>query len=143
MTVVTLELGDEHEPTTCSCCGNTTRTVHGFVYADGDAHAVYFATWTQGHVEKGVVMAVGVGEWGEGASPGRRRSVGLECRLGADQVQFTLTDPEQSPWGRTEFLGQMLSREAALKDPALPEIFHIAEHVVTDDARVAEFIAKA
>jgi hypothetical protein len=31
----------------------------------------------------------------------------------------------------------MMSREAALADPALPEIFHIAEHIAQDDPRVS------
>jgi hypothetical protein len=114
VTDITLEIGENPEPTARSCGGNATRTVQGFVYADGDGDVFYFAGWTQKYVGAGVAMAIGGGERGEGAGEERRRSVGLECRLGAGQVQFMAKDPDRSPWGRSKFVDSMLSREAAL-----------------------------
>jgi hypothetical protein len=140
---ITIELGEAKEPTYCECCGNKTLTVHGFVYNNNDAHAVYFASWTIGHMEKGVTIAIGLGEWGDGASLSQRRSVGLECRTTEEQIQFAVIDPEQSPWGCSEFLGRMLHRDAALKDVEIKEFFHIAEHLVHDDPRISEFINEA
>jgi hypothetical protein len=90
-----------------------------------------------------VAIAIGTGEWVDGATPAQRRSVGLQCRVSDDQLQFMVQEPDQSPWGEKDFLGRMLSRASALEDPRLSEVFHIAEQVVADDARVAEFIATA
>jgi hypothetical protein len=140
---ITIEPGEAKEPTYCECCGNKTLTVHGFVYNNNDAYAVYFASWTIGHLERGVTMAIGLGQWGEGATPNQRRSVSLECRTTEEQIQFAVIDPGQSPLGRTEFLGRMLPRDAALKDAEIKEFFHIAEHVVHDDPRISSFINEA
>ena len=143
MSTITIELGEQKEPTYCECCGNKNETVHGFVYNNNDAYAVYFASWTVSHLERGVTMAIGIGEWGEEAIPTQRFSVGIECRTTKDQIQFAIIDPEQSPWGRTEFLGRMLSREAALNHSSIKDIFNIAEHVVHDDTRISSFINEA
>ena len=140
MTKITIEPGEAKEPTYCECCGNKTETVHGFVYNNNDAFAVYFASWTIGHSSKAVTIAIGLGDWGEGATPKQRHSIGLECRTTEDQIQFAVIDPEQSPWGRTEFIGRMLPRQEALKDSAIKKFFHIAEHVIHDDPRISSYI---
>lgn len=134
--VLTLELGPEDPPTKCVCCGKTSRIVHGFVYRNGDAYSVYYAGWSEGHPDRGVTMAIAIGEWAEGSSASERVSMGLEARATETQIQFTVLNPEQSPWHKMDLLGEMLSREQALKHPALKEIFEVAEHVVRDDARV-------
>lgn len=140
MTKITIEQGPEQEPRYCECCRNKTLTVHGFVYRDNSAHAVYFASWTLAHPERGVTMAISLGEWGEGSSPENRRSVALECRTTEDQYQFMIIDPEQSPWGKSEFLGRMLPREKALDDSRIDEFFRIADHIVQEDPRVKAFV---
>src|SRR5689334_8632818 len=72
MSIVTLEPGETHEPRPCECCGKKSHTVHGFVYENGDAHAVYFAAWSEGHQELGVTMAIALGEWGDESGPADR-----------------------------------------------------------------------
>lgn len=140
MTKITIEQGPEQESKFCTCCGNKTLTVHGFVYDDNNAYAVYFASWTPGHRERGLSMAIGLGEWGEGSSSGKRRSIGLECRTTGEQYQFMVIEPEQSPWGKSEFLGQMLPREKARDDFQIKEFFQIADHIVQEDSRVRAFL---
>jgi len=140
MAKITIEQGPEQEPKYCTCCGNKTLTVHGFVYNDNNAYAVYFASWTLGHRERGVSMAIGLGEWGDGSSPEKRRSMGLECRTTGDQYQFVVIEPEQSPWGKSEFLGRMLPREKALDDIQIKEFFQIADHIIQEDPRVRAFL---
>ncbi len=103
MAKITIEPGEAKESTYCECCGNKTETVYGFVYNNNDAYAVYFASWTIGHLERGVTMAIGLGGWAEGGIPDQRRSVGFECRTTEDQIQFAVIDPEQSLWGAQNF----------------------------------------
>ena len=141
MAKITIEQGPEEDPKRCACCGNKTLTVHGFVYRDNNAHAVYFASWTIGHSERGVAMAIGLGEWGDGSSPETRRSIGLECRTTDDKFQFMIIDPGQSPWGKSEFLGRMLPREKALTDLQIDDFFQIADHIVQEDPRVRAFLS--
>lgn len=135
-----LEAGETDRPTRCACCGSVSRTVHGFIYKEGDAYAVYYAGWSEGHPDRGVTMAIAVGEWGEQSDASVRVSVGVEARTTASEIQFAVLDPEQSPWARTDLLGTMLTRPTALAHPMLPAIFELAEHIVTNDERVASFL---
>src|SRR5437868_558522 len=111
---ISLELGGSSEPYLCPCCNQVSQTIWGFVYEDGDAHAVYYAGWTLGHKHEGVTIAIGLGEWGDDTGPEGRYSVGLEARTTDSDILFAVIDPDRSPWGNTEFIGRMLSRDEAL-----------------------------
>lgn len=135
-----LEEGEPDRPTRCDCCGRVSRSVHGFIYKDGDAYAVYYAGWSEGHPDRGVTMAVAVGEWDEDSDASNRVSVGLEARSSVSEIQLGVLEPERSPWANTELLGAMVARRAALAHPRLPEIMEVAEYVVTCDERVSSFL---
>jgi hypothetical protein len=85
-------------------------------------------------------MAIAVGEWAEGSSSADRVSMGVCATSTPSSVNFTVLNPNESPWSDTPLLGKMLGREPALAHPALAEVMHIAEHVVRDDARVRRFL---
>lgn len=142
ISVLTLEPGPEDPPTKCSCCEKMSRTVHGFVYRNKDAYSIYYAGWSEGHPDRGVTMAIAVGEWAEGSDASDRVSMGLEARATETQIQFAVLNPERSPWRKTDLLGEMLPREKALRHPALKEIFEVAEYVVRYDARVKAALEK-
>src|SRR5258708_3333470 len=112
-TDLSLEPGPQEDGTVCDCCGTQSTTVHGFVYKDGDAFSIYYAGWSSHHPEWGVTMAIATGEWSEGSGPADRVSIGVEARSTATEIQFTVINPEQSPWGETALFGKMLSREKA------------------------------
>jgi hypothetical protein len=134
--VITIELGDGSTFATCVCCGAKAPSVVGFVYADGDAFAVYYAGWTEGHRPAKVSLIIGLGDWDDEATPEDRRSFGLRCWVEDDEVRFEVQEPAASRYGENEYLGRMLSRSAALADPELADVFHIAEHISTEDPRV-------
>ena len=60
--MLTFELGEEKEPTVCSCCGGVCHSAHGFIYRDGNAYAIYHATWSKSHPEAGVDIAIAFDE---------------------------------------------------------------------------------
>jgi hypothetical protein len=109
--------------------------VWGFVYCDGNAYAVYYAGWTRGHDEVG--MLIGIGEWGEEAGPDSRYSFGLVARSQESNVVFMVVGPDNSPIGEVKFIGHLLSREEALSHPEIQDVYHVAEHIVRDDPRLA------
>lgn len=120
----------------CADCGRRTRTVWGYAYAGGNTpHAVYFARWTPGHVERGAQLLVSVGAWGEGTSSEDRSAVGLECRMGADRPSFMVVDAAALPWGDKALLGRMLSLEEALASGAASDAFTVCDALVEQDAR--------
>jgi hypothetical protein len=141
MARISLEFSDSETAATCSCCGRRSPSVVGWVYRDGDAYAAYYAGWTEGHSNGVVSLIIGVGEWSEDERPEDRRSFGLKCWEADDDIRFGVVNPADSRYGDVRVLGKMMSRTAALEDPAMPEIFHIAEHIAQDDPRVSAALA--
>ncbi|MGV3725002.1 MAG: hypothetical protein ACO1SX_29230 [Actinomycetota bacterium] len=130
------------EPTqvTCACCGAASTRLTRFVYRDGDAWAVYFASYSETHPERLVRLLVSLGEWGEGSSPDQRRAFSLALRAGPTQFEVMVTDAADSPWADAEFTGRGLSRNDALADPWLPEAFHISDHAVLEDPVLRRYL---
>ena len=141
---ITLELGDDQQPPhTCPGCGDLAYSSYGYLYLDGDAHAVYFARWTDHPgAQPTVTLLISLGEWGtDEPRPGVRASMALRAWVLDGSVAYTVLDAGETQWARHEALGTMLSREQALADPDKDEFFHLAEHVTSDDAAIREFLA--
>ena len=137
-----VEVGDNRVPATCRCCGRNSSTAHGFVYKDGDAYAVYYASWSEEHPEPHLFLALAVGEeWDDEASSSSRTCFGLVAREEGEQVLFRVTGPEESPWPNSDVLGPMLSRDAALRHSLLPEVFAIAERVLRWHPALREYLS--
>ncbi len=137
---LTLELGQENRGYPCPCCGHRSHLVYGLVYDDGDAHAVYLAGWSEGHVAEGVRMVVSIGDWGEEGGSEDRFCVGLCCVLRGPQVDFHVVEPRLSPWSHFETLGPMLAQSDALTHPYLEAFLDVARRAVAQDERVREFL---
>ena len=87
-------------------------------------------------------MAVGLGEWGEGADASTRVAFALDLRVFGDQFEVMVTDASQSQWSDAEVLGTMLDRKTALAHPWIREVFHIVDHLVLEDSAVREYLEK-
>lgn len=131
------------EPKTeqCKCCGNTTNRLIRFVYQDGDAFAVYYVLFTNGHKEKVAYVLIGLGEWGEHGAPEMRTAFSVNIWEDNENWAVTVTDKSDSPWGHVEFLGKILDRDQALTHPHIKDVFHITDHIVAEDKNVIEFFA--
>ncbi len=123
----------------CSCCGGTTRTVWGYVYSDGEAHAVYYATWTEQHPEHDLSFARSIGGWGEGANPGEKKMVALECRILDNGPALMVVDAAGSGLANP-YLGTMLTRQQVLSSDIKQKASDIIDRIIEDDKRVKEFI---
>jgi hypothetical protein len=114
-----------------------------FVYSDGDAHAVYYAAFSDKHSDRMVSVLVSLGEWDGwdgGDAPKDRAAFALRIRSAASEYQVMVADAAKSSWHDATFMGRMLSREQALKHPWLQEVFHIADHIVTEDQDVRDYL---
>ncbi len=134
--MLSIELGQEKKPTYCSCCGGQINSVYGFIFKDGNAYAVYHATWSVAHPEAGVDIAIDFDDWGKSEGLENRWSVGLLVRTTELEYQFQFRSPENSAWGKSEERGRMLSREEALSHPQKDEFLHVADHIVFEDPRI-------
>ena len=135
----------EQEPsrqTRCDCCDGRTTTLVRHVYNDGDAHAVYFAAFSDNHPDQVVSMLVALGEWGEGARPDTRRAFGLRLWLQGDNFQVGVVDADTLCWKSSETMGRQLARAEALSDPGINEVFHISDHVVVEDQEIVDYFQR-
>jgi hypothetical protein len=137
--MIEIELGQRGEHL-CECCGGVSVVLTRFVYQDGDAFAVYYAGFSESHSQREVKLAVGMGEWGEDSTPAGRRSFALRLRDGGANFEVSVMDAEDSPWRNARTIGKMLDREEALADTGLADVFHITDHIATDDPDVREYL---
>ncbi|MEZ0168855.1 hypothetical protein [Microvirga sp. TS319] len=117
--------------------------MNGFIDRHNLVCAVYFAVWTEGHIEtQGVDIVLSVGGWGEGMPDHPRHIIALRCRVSDGPPQFMVLDPIEhgiaDDWANeeTKFLGDLVRRENALRHPDMDEVFRLAEHVVHNDRRI-------
>ena len=110
-----------------------------FVYRDDDAYAVYYARYTAGHGERRLSGLLGLGEWGEKGSPGERVAFPFQIWTDENNFKVGLVNAADSPWSHVTFLGRILNREEALKHQWIEEVFHITDHMVTDDAEITKY----
>jgi hypothetical protein len=136
--MITIEQPDP-KISTCECCGNRTTTLLRFVHKDGDAYAVYYASFTEDHPDLAVQAIVSVGDWGEDSSPKDRSAFALRFRHTEDQYQIEVIDAADSPWREAETIGRKLSRDEALEHPRLQDVFHITDHIFADDEVLLSF----
>lgn len=132
---------EEPKEERCECCGNTTTRLTRFVYQDGDAFAVYYVLFTEGHDDKVAYSLIGLGEWGEGGEPEMRTAFAVKIWVNKDGWVVTVTDKDESPWSHVEFLGKILDREKALQHPWIKDVYHITDHIVAEDKPVIAFFA--
>lgn len=74
MEELSIEPGKSADYGPCPCCGDMSRKISGYVYADSNAHAAYFVDWTLNQVYRhGAHFDIIVGGWGDGTTAADRR----------------------------------------------------------------------
>jgi len=126
-----------------SVAGESRTRLTRFVYRDDDAYAIYYAMFSDNHVDQIVKMLVSMGEWGEDSDPNQRKAFALDLRVGADQYEIMVTDASESPWHNPRVLGRILDRQEALRDPLIEEVFHITDNVVEEDEPLKRYLEAA
>jgi hypothetical protein len=134
-----IEIGENSNATVCHCCGKASCTGHGFVFKNGDAYAIYYAGWSDAHPEKKVSLALAIGEWDDESTSKDCTCFGVEAYEGKEEILFRVIEPEESPWPKTDLMGEMLSRKESLKHQLLKEVFIIAEEVLRNHAAIREY----
>ena len=116
---------------TCEQCGGTNQLLHGYVYDDDHAHGVYFVEWCDGdHPRRAAFLTLGLGAFGEGTGPSDRMAFCIEWH--AEGMGLT----EEPARDRPDLLGTFVPRERALQLENFDHLWHVADHIVLDDARL-------
>lgn len=137
---IRIEPGGSSTTGTCPDCGSQSRYVSGFVYRNNNAHAVYYAGWTDNHPERGIRLLLSIGRWGDGTTGKMRRRVGVDCRMGPDRPSFMIVDAADMPWNDEKLLGAAMTRAQVLSDPIRSDAFQILDHLVAEDRRIKSFL---
>jgi hypothetical protein len=140
MTNYRLELGEDVSESSCHCCNEKSNTGHGFLYKNNDAYGVYYVGWAEAHEDRKITVALALGEWGDDATSQDRICFGLELYEEDDQLDFHVIDPEESPWDKTELLGEMLSRELTLNHQMISEIYELVEFIARNHPAVKSYL---
>jgi len=88
-------------------------------------------------------VLIGIGDWSENAAVSGRCSFYVRIRSAPEQFEVTVCDGADSPWGDATVLGPTLGRDEALTHPRIQEIFHLTDHIMTEDTRIVEYLAHA
>ena len=123
----------------CADCGRPFSSVHGFLYEDGDAFAVYHALLQEHHPSTVADIALSFGRWDE-ATERERLRVGLRVWPAADELKMHVNDPSESSWGNSEAFGRMAPRSEVLGTELEQDAFRVAEFVIDNDPRVREHL---
>lgn len=135
----TQEDGPRQEPFSCPCCGARTEALHGFVYRDGDAHAVYYAGWSPSHSPAFISMVVAVGEWIEGTTTSDREGLAyhLVPTVGASGFEAVSIRPEESPWAQSALYGD-LHEHGGIARSVKSEIERLVAEIPVMDVRLSQ-----
>ena len=116
----------------CEACGGTSLLLHGYIYDDEYAHGVYFLEWCdKAHAPRVAFLTLGLGAFGDGTEAADRKAFCVEWR--AEGMRLT----EEPVRDRPELLGEFVPRAAALNLSNIEHLWHIADHIVLDDPRIA------
>lgn len=135
-----IEIGEEANPFVCHCLNGQSFTGHGFVYKNGDAYAIYYVGWSIENVDKQMTLALALGEWDDDSTVADRDCFGIEATEAGDQVNFRVIEPDESPWPKTDLMGEMMERDKSLHHPLLDEAFTITEYVLRNHNAVREHL---
>lgn len=121
----------------CSCCGNMSRTVWGFVHSVDSTLAAYFVQWTLNSPQHGANFDLVIGEWGESTTQDRQ-AASLEYRVLENRGEFMVIDAITRPVANTSVANEALRRDQIIGTPLAEGIFAIVDAIFTRDERIQE-----
>ncbi|MGC4055841.1 MAG: hypothetical protein QM757_44070 [Paludibaculum sp.] len=108
-----------------------------FVTRDGNARAIVYIAFTENHGERLVKFAVSIGDWQdedlEANAAELRRCFNVWYKDLPDHYGFMMRDPADGDWQERYLLGRQLTREEALRDDLVAEVWEILDRVVVED----------
>jgi hypothetical protein len=142
--MIRIEPSNESRAFLCDYCHQMYGATRGFVYRDDSAHALYYASLHDCGASESVYLAIGIGEREEEDGVfGDVRSVTFRVEPTETGVDISVVDAGQSPWGNARALGLMMNRDETLAHETFQEFLHIADHIVTGDRLIGEYLAHA
>jgi hypothetical protein len=122
----------------CSCCGNMSRTVWGFVHSPSSTLAAYFVQWTLNSPQHGANFDLIIGAWGEDVTAEDRQAISLEYRVFEHGGEFMVIDSDTRPVADPSMVKEALRRDQVVGKPLAQHVFAIADAVFVKEERIHE-----
>ena len=120
----------------CTCCGNMTQRVWGYVNQGDVTIAAYFVEWTLGHVQIAANFDLILGVWGPTTVPRDRKAVALDFRRFDAGPAFTVIDAANRHVAKSSLVGDALRIEQVIGEPIAKTVFAICDTVLAQDHRL-------
>ena len=127
------------ETKSCDGCGRGYVLAKGFIYADGEPHAAYFAALHDHGVAEAWIDVI-VGTFGSGDFSDH---VTFGCRVGAVEGQkepAATVVPAAAPYGTSPLFGRKLSRDEALAHTWVQAFWAVVDFVLVEDPVVRRHV---
>ena len=131
-----LELAERIDMIECDKCGTPYRRVYGTIYEDEQGLGIYSADLHTKEHDLRVLPALGMRYWDAKADAWATCSCTIEVWPTDAEYQMAVRDAAASPYRDGHLMGRVLDREELLARPERDGVFHMADHIVTDDPRV-------
>jgi hypothetical protein len=132
-----VEPADSNDQGPCSCCGNMSRTVWGFVHSPDETIAAYFVQWTLNKPEHRAIFDLILGQWGE-ETKHNRQAISMEYRIFDGQGSFMVIDASTRETANSELVGVALNREQVIGKSIVERAFSIVDAIFMKDERIEE-----
>jgi hypothetical protein len=137
---LTIEPAPEVAERVCKDCGRAFTTVHGFLYEEGDAYAVYHALLQREHPSTAVDLALSFGSWDEEATGRDRTRIGIRIWPDGAELKLHINAADESSFGDSDVFGRMVDRSDVLGTPIEHDVLRAAEFVLAHDERIQEHL---
>ena len=125
----------------CDCCGQTSKTVWGFIAENGVTAACYYVQWTIDHITRhGANFDIIVGAWEEGTRPKDRVVIRLEYRLLDNGPAFMIIDASARGKDFDALADRLLRRSDVIGTPLAGQVFALSDLILERDTRVSELL---
>lgn len=128
---------------TCDCCNGLTVRLTRFVHVNGDAFAVYYASYANNHPDNELAMLVSLGPWSEGSDPSERVAFYCRVRPTDDSYEVMLGDAADSHWRDADIIGKKLSRDEARAHALKATCFEVLDEAFAQDTSLRGFLHRA
>lgn len=123
----------------CHDCGEANQRVWGFILADGDAHAIFFASLYHHDGDEAWIDVILSPTWADDVDDHET----FGCRVGPlegqdDPGASLVTGGAAAP--DTQLFGRKLTREDAMENPRLDDFWHVVDHILESDPLVRQHV---
>jgi len=137
-----IEHDSEHEQD-CSCCGNTSHTIFGYVHADESTLAAFCVKWTDGHeLDNPPWFLLSMGAWGDGSTGEERVTAGCILIQTDEGPRFSVVDSSSVEWRSPDLVGRHLTRDQVMGGELAAHFFNLLDQITLGSEQIGSLVGR-